>query len=226
MFVSAVVPAAGKGKRLGLGVPKPLVEIAGVPMLIRSLRTLGADQRIKEIILVVDKKELRKFSGIVLKYRLRKIKGIVAGGVRRQDSVRNGLKHLDEHSSLVLIHDAARPFIKKEIISRVVSTAAKYGAAAAGVEVKPTIKRVDNKNRVVQTIERNRLFEIQTPQAFKKELILEAHKKFSRVDVTDDAALVEKLGHKVKVVPGSYFNIKITTPEDLIFAKAVSRVIE
>lgn len=221
MFVSAIVPAAGRGARLKSSIPKPLVKITSEPILIRALKALGNNASIKEIILIVNKKDSRKLRNIVLRRHIKKIRAIVPGGKRRQDSVRNGLRYLDKRCDFVLIHDAARPFIDGKIISKAINVAKKFHAAVVGVALKPTIKRCNTKNRVVETFNRDGLFEIQTPQVFEKELILKAHKEFAYLDVTDDAALVEKLGVKPKLVQGSYFNIKITTPEDLIFAEAI-----
>lgn len=221
MFVTAIVPAAGIGRRLGLKIPKPLIEIEGKPILIRTLQALNRHPAIKEIVLVVNKKDKPKIIFVLKEYRIRKIKAIVLGGRRRQDSVKSGLKEINPSSDIVMIHDAARPFVDNSIISRVIAGAAKSGAAAAGVLLKPTIKQADSKNFVTKTLARRALFEIQTPQAFRKNIILKAYARLRNTEVTDDASLVEKLGKPVKVVSGSYFNIKITTPDDLVFAKAI-----
>lgn len=122
---------------------------------------------------------------------------------------------------MVLIHDAVRPFIDSDMISRVILEAARSGAAVAGMPLKSAIKEIDKSSRVVRTLNRRRLCEIQTPQVFRRELIIEAYGKFPNAAAVDDAALVERLGKRVSVVSGSYFNIKITTPEDLVFAKAI-----
>jgi len=220
MFVTAIVAAAGKGLRLKSKTPKPFVKINGAPIIYHTLKALRKIKSIKEIILVTNKKDYPKFQNIISELGITKI---VLGGKRRQDSVRNGLKYLDKDCDLVLVHDAVRPFIQKKIIEEAINTARRFGAAVAAVALKPTIKRADSNNYVTTTLDRNRLFEVQTPQVFKKSLILKAHSKFKYLDVTDDAELVEKLGAKVKIIQGSYFNIKITTPEDLIFAKTIAR---
>jgi 2-C-methyl-D-erythritol 4-phosphate cytidylyltransferase len=121
----------------------------------------------------------------------------------------------------VLIHDAARPFVDAKSVSAAISAARRTGAAVSGVKVKGTIKKVTREKIVKETLRREELWEIQTPQVFKKELLLRAYKRFGCQDVTDDAALVEKLGLPVSISPGSYLNIKITTPEDLIFARGI-----
>ncbi|MCM8779926.1 MAG: 2-C-methyl-D-erythritol 4-phosphate cytidylyltransferase [Candidatus Omnitrophica bacterium] len=223
MFVSAVVPAAGFGKRLKSKTPKPLIRIGKKPIFIRTLETLSENDLIKEIILVANKKNLPELRSCLLRYRIRKVKTLVTGGRRRQDSVRNGLKHLNSACVLVLIHDAARPFVTQEIISNAINTAKKFDAAIAAVELKPTVKAIDSRGYISKTLERNRIFEIQTPQVFKKDLIIKAYDRFGHINVTDDSALVEKLSKKIKIVKGSYFNIKITTPEDLVFAEAILR---
>jgi len=136
--------------------------------------------------------------------------------------VYNGLKKISADTDWVLIHDSARPFIDRKSITKVISTAKKTGAAILAVPVKATIKSIKATGFVNTTLERSNLWEIQTPQVFKKELILEAYKKYSKIKVTDDASLVERLGKKVKIVLGSQENIKITTKEDLVLAQAIA----
>lgn len=215
--------AAGRGLRLQSKIPKPLARINSKPVIIYSLETLSRHPWIKDIILVVNSKNSKSIIKEIKKYRIKKIEKIIQGGRRRQDSVFNGLKALDNDTHLVLIHDAARPFIDKHTLTALIKTAKKSGAAIAGVPVKATIKRVSDKFIVKKTIERKGLWEIQTPQVFKKNLILRAYKKFCKQDATDDALLVERLGEKVSVVLGSYNNIKITTPEDLKLAKVIAK---
>ena len=234
MHVAAVVLAAGKGLRFSSArfkVPKPLVAIRGRPLIIYSLETLSRHPGIKDIILVVNPKNSGGIAEKARKYRIGKIKKLVFGGHRRQDSVANGLKHVNPKAGLVLIHDGVRPFINKEIVSSVIKEARKSGAAITGVPVKGTIKEVARSGShqvtsnfiVKKTLNRDALWEAQTPQVFRKDLILKAYKRFGREEVTDDASLVEKLGAKVSVVLGSYNNIKITTPEDLVIAKAIAK---
>lgn len=223
MKLAAIVLAAGKGLRLESKIPKPLARINSKPVIIYSLETLSRHPLVKYIILVVNSKNSKSIIKEVKKLRIKKIEKIIQGGRRRQDSVLNGLKALDNDTHLVLIHDAARPFIDKDTLSGVIKTAKESGAAIVGVPVKSTIKRISDKFIVKETIERKGLWEIQTPQVFKKDLILRAYKKFGKTDVTDDAMLVERLGEKVSVVLGSYNNIKITTPEDLKLAKAITK---
>lgn len=225
MQVSAIVVAAGSGLRFQSRLSKVLAQINSKPILIYSLLVLSKHPLVKKIIVVVNAKSAQSITRKLRQYRIAKISRIVEGGKRRQDSVLNGLKALGARPGLVLIHDAARPFIDKGMISRLIKEAKSSGAAIAGVPVKATIKSIKVSKyqsiKVERTLERNKLWEIQTPQVFDKELLLRAHKKFSKIDVTDDAALLEKLGVKVSVVLGSYNNIKITTPEDLLLAEVI-----
>jgi 2-C-methyl-D-erythritol 4-phosphate cytidylyltransferase len=223
MFVSAILLAAGKGERLKSRIPKPLVRLNGKPIISYSLKVFAAHPEIKEIIVVVNKSNLGR---IIKNISLKKIRRIVKGGLRRQDSVYNGLKAVDSRSDLVLIHDSARPFIDRKMVSRVIREARHYGAAIVGVPLVPTVKRVKRQGlrvKVEKTLERENLWEVQTPQVFRRELLLKAYKKFKNYLVTDDAMLVEKSGARVAMVNGSYANIKITTPEDLVIAAALAK---
>ncbi|MFH1269702.1 MAG: 2-C-methyl-D-erythritol 4-phosphate cytidylyltransferase [Candidatus Omnitrophota bacterium] len=225
MYVTAILLAAGKGLRLKSNVPKPLIKINSKPLIIYSLDTLGKHPGIKEIIVVANRRNLEEIQGYIRRFRLNKVKDVVLGGEVRRDSVAKGLKAIDGRTDLVLIHDGARPFIDNGTVSSLIKAAVISGAAIVGVPVKATIKKVKGRkvNTVDKTLDRNNLWEIQTPQVFKKELILKAYKRFGNADVTDDAMLVEKLGEDVSVVRGTYNNIKITTPEDLILAGAISK---
>lgn len=240
MHVSAILLAAGKGVRFRSRTLKPLVKINSKPVIIYSLRALDRHPDIKDIIIVVNHKNSQGIINEIKQLNTSKVCRIIRGGLRRQDSVYNGLKAISPDADLVLIHDVARPFIDKKMISGVIKQAARTGAAIVGVPVKATIKEVRSSSLdsardkkfivrsralVKKTLNRNNLWEIQTPQVFDKALLLKAYKKFGNADVTDDAALVEKMGHKVSVVLGSYNNIKITTPEDLVIAKAIARLV-
>jgi 2-C-methyl-D-erythritol 4-phosphate cytidylyltransferase len=221
MHVTAILLSAGKGIRFKSKVPKPLVKIASKPVIIYSLDALARSPYIKDIIVVVNSGNKEKIRRLIKKYRIGKIKSIVKGGERRQDSVLNGLKALDSSTDFVLVHDSARPFIGNGIIASLIEKAKKNKAAIAGVPVKFTVKKVSGSGFVEETIPRKRLWEIQTPQVFRKDLIIKAYARFGQNDVTDDSSLIEKLGRKVCVAMGSYSNIKITTPEDLIIAEAI-----
>ncbi|MFZ2938624.1 MAG: 2-C-methyl-D-erythritol 4-phosphate cytidylyltransferase [Candidatus Omnitrophota bacterium] len=228
---SAIVLAAGRGRRFNSSTPKPLVKINSKPIIVYSLETLSKNPYIKDIIVVVNPKNKKQIIEKIKQFGILKVKKIILGGRQRQDSVRNGLKALGCNCNLVLIHDAARPFIREKDLSAVIKLAKNKGAAILGVPVKATIKaascrrHVSGPGKVVvaKTLNRENLWEIQTPQVFKKDLILQAYKKFGRSHVTDDAMLLEKLGRKVYLVCGCYNNIKITTPEDIIIARAIQR---
>ncbi|MEW6101359.1 MAG: 2-C-methyl-D-erythritol 4-phosphate cytidylyltransferase [Candidatus Omnitrophota bacterium] len=230
MSVSAVVLAAGEGKRFISRTPKVLAKINSKPLIIYSLNALSKHPLISSIIIVVNARNSEAISRLIRKNKIGKVSHIVNGGRRRQDSVGCALAVLGNRTDLVLIHDACRPFISRDIISKAVKAAEKYQAAIIGVPVKATIKSVKcqvsgvRENCFIEkTLDRERLWEIQTPQVFKKELILRAYKKFGHLDVTDDAMLVEKLGKRVVLVKGSYSNIKITTPEDLLIAQTIAK---
>ena len=229
MFATAVVLAAGRGSRLRSRVSKPLLKINSQAIVIYSLLTLDACADIKEIVVVVNQENSSAITREIQKRRLKKVRKIVEGGRRRQDSLGKALKAVDESSDFVLIHDAARPFIDKKIISDSLKAAKKTGAAVAAVPIKGTIKKIESRKSktegllVQKTLDRGNLWEVQTPQVFKKYLIQEAYERFGDQDVTDDASLIEKLGRPVRIVRGSYFNIKITTPEDLVLAEAIAR---
>jgi 2-C-methyl-D-erythritol 4-phosphate cytidylyltransferase len=228
MNLTAIVLAAGRGTRFKKNPPKPLFRIAAKPILIYSLLNLSRHPGIKDIIVVTNSLNQKKIIAEIKKYRIDKIRAVVLGGLRRQDSVAKGLAAIDNHTDFVLIHDAARPFINAKIISSVIKAAKEYGAAISGVRVRHTIKQAKKINNntgsvafVEKTLDRKNLWEIQTPQVFKKSLIIEAYRKFGRLNVTDDASLVEKLKKRVSIVFGSYLNIKITAPEDIIVASEV-----
>jgi 2-C-methyl-D-erythritol 4-phosphate cytidylyltransferase len=222
MKTVAVIPAAGKGIRLKKKVPKPLVLLGSQPILIHTIKNISRSRLINNIILVVDKKYLGKIRDRIKQYNLKKVKRIVAGGVTRKQSVKNGLKFVDKDADFILIHDGARPFINSKIISKSLKSAKRFGASVAAVPVKSAIKQIEPASFLVKaTLKRNLLWEVQTPQVFRKDMIVDAYKESKNIQAYDDAFLVEKMGKNVKIVFGSYKNIKITTPEDLLFAKAI-----
>ena len=221
-MLSAIIVAAGQGKRLKAAVPKPLIKIGKFPAIIYSLNTLDKHPEIDEIIVVVNSRNQQAIAQLISKYSFKKIKNLVLGGSRRQDSVYNGLKMVSGNSDWVLIHDSARPFIDKDTITKVILAAKKTGCAIVAVKPKATIKSSGKNNIVKNTLDRNALWEVQTPQVFKKDLILRAYKKYGAGKVTDDASLVEKTGADVRIIQGKYENIKITTAEDLLFAGLIA----
>jgi 2-C-methyl-D-erythritol 4-phosphate cytidylyltransferase len=222
-ILSAIIPAAGLGKRMNRAIPKALLTLDKKPIFIHTLEIISKHPQIEEVILVAPPSYIGIFQKKIKDYRIKKIKAVIPGGLTRQASVRNGLSYLDEKSSWVLIHDAVRPFINFQMISEVISEAKKYGAAILGVPINSTLKKIGKEMLIKETVPRTSIWESQTPQVFKKEIIIKAHRRFKERIFTDDAGMVEALGIKVKIVRGSFFNIKITEPQDLIMAEAILR---
>ncbi|MGD6777925.1 2-C-methyl-D-erythritol 4-phosphate cytidylyltransferase [Sutcliffiella horikoshii] len=221
MNYQVIVLAAGQGKRMKAGKNKQFIELEGKPVIIHTLSVFEADPWCSEIKLVINEKEKDIFKELLHQYPVQKIKEMVIGGEERQDSVYNGLTSL-QLAEIVLVHDGARPFISQEVIHNLVEKASKEGAAIVGVPVKDTIKRVSKAGVVEQTVERSSLWSIQTPQAFRYPILKEAHDKAKTENYlgTDEASLVERIHVPVHIVQGEYENFKLTTPEDLILAKA------
>lgn len=223
--IGVIIPAAGHGKRMKSDVSKQYIEINGKPILAYTLEKFQECDLIDEIILVVGEEEVGYVEKYIKKrYGFSKIIHIVAGGKERQDSVYEGLKATDDTTDIVLIHDAARPLISLEAIEKIINETIKFQACIFGVKVKDTIKVVDDHGNVSMTPDRNKLYAIQTPQAFEKSIIIEAYKKGAKEGfrATDDSMLVERYSNiKVKVIEGSYSNIKITTPEDFQIIKEI-----
>jgi len=222
MKTQAIIPAAGLGERLKVAVPKALVELNGKPLLVYTLEAFVNSSLIDSIILVVPPQQLEDFEKFVSKYFLTKVNQIVAGGQTRCESVCNGLNVSDEDTELIVVHDGARPLIEIATIDAAVRLGKEYDAVVVAVPVKPTIKEVDQERLFVEkTLDRSKLWEVQTPQVFKKEVLVKAHQEGKGSNPTDDAALVEQLGIKVKVLKGDYKNLKITTKEDLVVAEVL-----
>jgi 2-C-methyl-D-erythritol 4-phosphate cytidylyltransferase len=220
----AVIVAAGKGTRMNLDQNKQFINIAGIPVLARTISAFEECPDIDEIVIVINKNDLVYCKHeIVDRYGFKKIKSIAAGGEERHNSVYNGLSQLDTSCGIVLIHDGARPFVDQSSIERSIEAADEYGAACVAVKVKDTIKTSDAREFINGTPDRSRLWQAQTPQSFRYEIIMEAYKNAIKEgwESTDDSALVERMGHHIKLVPGNYLNIKITTQEDLILAEAI-----
>jgi len=209
---------------MGASTPKQFLTLGGLPLLVHTLRALESAHEIVEIILAVPEAD-REFClrEIVTPYRLTKVRKIVAGGAHRQDSVRHALHAVDEGIEYVLVHDAVRPFVTREMIRLAVEAAAKHGAALVALPMKDTVKQVGSDGLVDGTVDRGRLWLAQTPQAFQRKLFEEAHRKASLEGLqgTDDTQLVERLGHRVAIVEGSGENIKITRPEDFAIGEAI-----
>lgn len=218
---TAIVLAAGSGKRMNSQVHKQYLIIQDRPVLYYSLKAFE-DSAVDEIVLVVGKGE-EKFcrKEIVDKYGISKVKAIVEGGKERYHSVFEGLKQTSD-ADYVLIHDGARPFVNQDIIRRCMQEVQKYQACVVGMPVKDTIKIADEEGYAKQTPDRKNVWMIQTPQTFSYALIYEAYEEMLKTEdtaITDDAMVLERIkGKKSKLIEGSYRNIKITTPEDLLIA--------
>ena len=231
--VYAIIPAAGQGSRMGSPkTNKQFLELQGIPVLARTLLMFENSKDVDGIIVVTGQSDEPRIKEICLSYGIRKLIGIAKGGDTRQDSVRNALQFLEfiisgeepgfsGTDNYVLIHDGARPFVSNEIIDRCICGAKKYLACGAGVRVKDTIKQVNHEGRIINTPPRDELFAIQTPQAFLLPLISDLHAKAYRENLrfTDDTAIAEHYGTDVYMITGEYRNIKITTPEDLLYGE-------
>jgi len=220
MHVTAIVPSAGGGTRLAGNLPKQYLPLAGIPLLTRTLQALQASGRVDSLILVVPPgHEARCRTELLEPFGLH-ADAVVPGGADRQASVLAGLSRIPEGTDLVLVHDGARPFVTGELIRAAVSAAAAAGAAVVAVPVTDTIKVAGPDGSVKETPERGRLWAAQTPQVFRAALLRDAHRQALQDGFrgTDDSALVERLGHPVRLVPGTPENLKITTPADLALA--------
>jgi 2-C-methyl-D-erythritol 4-phosphate cytidylyltransferase len=209
---------------MGSATPKQFLTLGGLPLLVHSLRVLDASAAVSGIVLAVPQTDLDYCTrDIVERYGFKKVRRIVAGGAERQDSVRLGLAAVGSEADIVLVHDAVRPFLTEDMIARVVAAAVKHGAAIVAVPMRDTVKRVGADGLIEETVDRKPLWLAQTPQAFKRALLEEAHEKALRngLRATDDAQLVERLGQHVAIVEGSTENIKVTRPEDLMIGEAI-----
>ncbi len=218
-----VLPAAGSGKRMGAGQNKLFLKLLKKPILIHTLEVFQQDPFCTGIWLAVKPEERIYIQELLDEYRITKVKGLPDGGAERQHSVHSCMKEM-EQVDIVLVHDAARPFITHAIIANLVQSAHDFGAAIAGVRAKDTMKKVRN-GVIEETVDRDSLWMIQTPQAFRYDLIVEAEDVAEKVGFlgTDEAMLVERLGHTVHIVESSYENVKMTTQEDLLFGEAILR---
>ena len=213
--VGAVVLAAGSSQRFG--EDKLFVQLGDKPVLAWSLDIFQRCKAIKQIVLVLNEDNIAEGRALASRCKWTKLDHICTGGKRRQDSVKKGIENL-KGLPFILIHDGARPFVSEDIIYRGIEAARHTGAAAAAVPVKDTIKMADSSDYITHTLNRSCLWSVQTPQIFHSDIIIRAY-EHSTESVTDDASLVEKLGYKVKLYMGAYTNIKITTFEDIKFAR-------
>lgn len=215
-FISALITAAGTGQRMKAKVPKLEIELLNKPIINYTVEKFVDLKIFDEIILVTNEGLLEEYKDRFLGYKNLKV---ILGGESREESTYNGLKSLNKNSNIVVCHDGARPFVSEETIISSIESSLKFGSGIAGVKAKDTIKLVEE-NIVHVTLNRDHLYHIQTPQTFKTSLIKKAYNEnFGKIQVTDDSSFLEFIDAKVYIVEGSYDNIKITTKEDLVFAK-------
>ncbi|MBF0573731.1 MAG: 2-C-methyl-D-erythritol 4-phosphate cytidylyltransferase [Desulfamplus sp.] len=245
--IYALIVAGGKGLRMQSTIRKQYINIEGTPLLARTIATFGNHNLVKSIFVVIPEEDTDYcLDNIILPYEFKKKVCLVSGGAERQQSVMNGLKKINEYDNpqlrdidiesinidkntinrIVLIHDGVRPFVDSETINRTIEGALKYRACIPVVPVVDTLKLMDSNGFVDRIVDRANLYQVQTPQAFDLDLILEAHEDaiLANFFATDDASLVERLGKKVFMTQGAKTNIKITTQEDLLFAKYIYEI--
>uniref|UniRef100_I1NU32 2-C-methyl-D-erythritol 4-phosphate cytidylyltransferase, chloroplastic n=1 Tax=Oryza glaberrima TaxID=4538 RepID=I1NU32_ORYGL len=217
--VSVVLLSGGQGKRMGASMPKQYLPLLGLPIALHSLKTFCQLKEVKEVVVVCDPDYKDIFGGSIENVQI-PIK-FALPGKERQDSVYNGLQEIDGDSELVCVHDSARPLVSSEDVKKVLEDAIVHGAAVLGVPVKATIKEADSNSFVVKTLDRKTLWEMQTPQVMRPSLLRDGFELVKRdgLEVTDDVSIVEYLKHSVYITEGSYTNIKVTTPDDLLLAE-------
>ncbi len=225
-MIAAIIAAAGLGTRMGRQVPKTYLPLSGKPILAHTLKLFEAMPEIQEVTVVVHPEDLDYCQeNIIARYNFKKVLRLVPGGKERQDSVYHALKALknEDELEIVLVHDGVRPFVTPDQIHQVIEAARRHGGAILGLPAQDTLKTVDAEGRVRQTLERRDIWQIQTPQAFQAPLLWRAFTEaYSRNFYgTDESSLLEGIHQEVVVVPGSPFNLKITTPEDLLLAEAI-----
>jgi 2-C-methyl-D-erythritol 4-phosphate cytidylyltransferase len=224
MKTAALIPAGGAGKRMPGHVSKQYLLLDGIPLLVHTLRIFQCLPIVHDIFLVVPSDDIQFVSQTIVRtYGITKVRQIVSGGRERQDSVKNGLDAMGDEHDIVIIHDGVRPFISEDLVHLAVIEASIGEAVTIGVPVKDTVKMVTQDGWVIETTRRDCLWLTQTPQVFKREIIKEAYRRAYNDHYygTDDASLVERIGGHVKMIPGSYDNIKITTKDDLLLAEGL-----
>lgn len=219
MKTSAVIVAAGSGRRMGAGINKVYMPLGGKCVLWHTLKAFADSNAVDEIVIVTDSENMIRAAEIAAELDI--FFKVVEGGAERQDSVLSGILAAD--GDMVAVHDGARAMITPELIKKVINDAEKYGASALGVVPKDTIKTADSDGFITATVERSGAYLIQTPQVFDRELLINAHEeaKEDGFSATDDCAVMERMGIKIKVSEGSYENIKLTTPEDIFTAERI-----
>lgn len=227
-FVTAIVAAAGMGKRMKMGINKQFLTIDSIPILAHTLKKIEKSKYLDFLILIVKESDMKYVDDIIEKYKINMDYKIVYGGKERQDSINNGLLNMPYETDIVLTHDGARPFVSVDKIDESIENVMDTGACVLANPVKDTIKVSTDGETVDYTPNRDRLWQVQTPQVFKKDIIMKAYNQAYSEGYygTDDCSLVEKTGVKVKLIYNSYDNIKITTREDLSIAQILVKKVK
>ena len=224
MRTLAIILAGGAGKRMGTATNKQFLLLDNKPIIVRTLQVFEECRTVDGVYLVVNQKDLPIMQEEILEtYKFNKVLKLVIGGRLRQDSVRNGLEAIENPCDIVIIHDGARPFVSPSFIEKGIFLMEMFDAVIPAIPVKDTIKTVSKEGFVIKTLERDSLWNVQTPQTFKYDIIIKAYRDGMNKKLYgyDDATFLEHMGKKIKVIEGSPYNIKITTPEDLIIAKGM-----
>lgn len=222
--ISLIIAAAGSGSRMKADKNKILLDLDGKLVIERTLDRFSKIKEVVQLIVVAKEDEIEELKNIVNSYSFLDIR-VVSGGKTRQESITCGLNEVTRDSDYVIVHDAARPFVKEEYIKGAISMAKEHGGCGVGVRVKDTLKKVGADGMILETVDRSVVWQIQTPQIFKVDLIKEAYRYASETNYvgTDDCSLVEHLGKKIAMFEGDYENIKLTTKEDMEYAKFMLR---
>lgn len=220
-MVTAIIAAGGKGTRMGAGFNKVFMRLCGDEILLHTMRTFNESPLVDEIIVVTGKDDIERVKTLGKENSITKLAAVTVGGETRRASVYNGI--CEASGDIIAIHDGARCLITQAEIAAVIGDCEKFGAAALGVPCKDTLKAADDDGFIAGTIDRSKTFQIQTPQVFERDVIIQAHKRAieDKFEPTDDCALLECYGGKIKITEGSYDNIKLTTPEDIAVAEKI-----
>lgn len=220
-MVTTVIAAGGKGTRMGAGFNKVFMQLCGDEILLHTMRTFNESPLVDEIVVVTGADDIERVRTLGKENNINKLCAVTEGGETRRASVYNGI--CCANGDIIAIHDGARCLISHKEIEAVISDCEKYGAAAVGVPCKDTLKSADENGFISGTVDRSRTYQIQTPQVFRRDIIISAHERAIEegFEPTDDCALLERYGGKVKITEGSYDNIKLTTPEDIAVAQKI-----
>ena len=227
-YVSCIVAAGGSGTRMHADRNKLLLEINEIPVIAHTLMALQESEYIDEIIVSAREEDILYISDIASVFGISKLKSIIKGGKTRSESVKNAIEEVCESADLIAVHDGARPLVSNDSIKNVVLDALEFGASALGVKPKATLKRETADGFIKETVDRNEIYEIQTPQVFSKDIVISAYSVNESIleSATDDCSLVESMGVKIKITNGEYTNIKVTTPEDIAICEAILQLKE